>query len=98
MTTTATRYLEGHIASEAQIAEWVEQFHRDGYLFLPKFLTRDFCRELREDLDKDFARDESDMDAGRAVGAVLVRVGEPSSAVDFACGSLPEAVDWLLAR
>ena len=41
---------------------------------------------------------ESDMEAGRAVGAVLVKVGEPSSAVDFACGSLGEAVDWLLAR
>jgi len=41
---------------------------------------------------------EGDMEAGRAVGAVLVKVGEPSSAVDFACGSLGEAVDWLLAR
>jgi len=41
---------------------------------------------------------ESDMEAGRAVGAVLVKVGEATSPVDFACGSLPEAVDWLLAR
>ena len=41
---------------------------------------------------------ESDMEAGRAVGAVLVKVGDASSAVDFACGSLDEAVDWLLAR
>ena len=41
---------------------------------------------------------ESDMEAGRAVGAVLVKVGDPSSPVDFACGSLAEAVDWLLAR
>ena len=40
---------------------------------------------------------ESDMDAGRAVGAVLVKVGEVSSDVDFACGSLAEAADWLLS-
>ena len=41
---------------------------------------------------------ESDMEAGRAVGAVLVKVGEASSPVDFECGSLAEAVDWLLER
>jgi D-glycero-D-manno-heptose 1,7-bisphosphate phosphatase len=41
---------------------------------------------------------ESDMEAGRAVGAVLVKVGEASSPVDHVCESLPEAVDWLLAR
>ena len=41
---------------------------------------------------------ESDMEAGRAVGAVLVKVGDAASPVDFACGSLAEAVDWLLAR
>jgi D-glycero-D-manno-heptose 1,7-bisphosphate phosphatase len=41
---------------------------------------------------------EADMEAGRAVGAVLVKVGEASSPVDFACGSLAEAADWLLAR
>ena len=51
-------------ATEGDIKSWIDQFHRDGYLFLPKFLTRDFCRELREDLDKDFARDENDKDAG----------------------------------
>jgi len=37
------------------------------------------------------------MEAGRAVGAVLVKVGAESSAVDYSCASLPEAVDWLLA-
>jgi histidinol-phosphate phosphatase family protein len=39
---------------------------------------------------------ESDMEAGRAVGAVLVKVGEAESPVDFACASLAEAVEWLL--
>ena len=41
---------------------------------------------------------ETDMEAGRTVGAVLVKVGEATSPVDFECGSLAEAVDWLLAR
>lgn len=39
---------------------------------------------------------ETDMEAGRAVGAVLVKVGAAESAVDYACASLAEAVDWLL--
>ena len=40
---------------------------------------------------------ESDMEAGRAVGAVLVKVGAAASPVDHECASLGEAVDWLLA-
>jgi histidinol-phosphate phosphatase family protein len=40
---------------------------------------------------------ETDMEAGRAVGAVLVKVGAAESPVDFSCASLAEAVDWLLA-
>ncbi len=41
---------------------------------------------------------ESDMEAGRRLGLVLVKVGAPESPVDFDCGSLAEAADWLLAR
>jgi histidinol-phosphate phosphatase family protein len=40
---------------------------------------------------------ETDMEAGRAVGAVLVKVGTSESPVDFGCASLAEAADWLLA-
>lgn len=40
---------------------------------------------------------ESDMEAGRAVGAVLVKVGPAGSPVDFSCVSLAEAAEWLLA-
>jgi hypothetical protein len=36
------------------------------------------------------------MEAGRALGLVLVKVGAASSPVDHACGSLAAAVDWLL--
>ena len=39
---------------------------------------------------------ETDMEAGRALGLRLVKVGAASSPVDHACGSLAEAVDWLL--
>jgi D-glycero-D-manno-heptose 1,7-bisphosphate phosphatase len=40
---------------------------------------------------------ETDMQAGRSLGLVLVKVGEAQSAVDHACGSLAEAADWLLS-
>ena len=40
---------------------------------------------------------ETDMEAGRAVGAVLVKVGQAGSPVDAECASLAEAVHWLLA-
>ncbi len=39
---------------------------------------------------------ESDMQAGRALGLVLVKVGERESDVDHVCASLAEAAEWLL--
>ncbi|MBM3457963.1 MAG: phytanoyl-CoA dioxygenase family protein, partial [Armatimonadetes bacterium] len=45
-------HLAGQIASQEQIQEWVEQFHRDGYLFLPGVLPPEWCSELRADLDR----------------------------------------------
>jgi hypothetical protein len=44
-------------AANEQIAEWVEQFHRDGYLFLKSVLTPEMCAELRADLDRALAAD-----------------------------------------
>ena len=38
--------------SDETLQEWVEQFHRDGYLFLQEYLTPEFCTELRADLDR----------------------------------------------
>ena len=35
-------------ASEQCIGEWVEQFHRDGYLFLDEILPDDWIAELGE--------------------------------------------------
>jgi D-glycero-D-manno-heptose 1,7-bisphosphate phosphatase len=40
---------------------------------------------------------ETDMQAGRSLGLVLVKVGAAESEVDHACGSLAEAADWLLS-
>jgi D-glycero-D-manno-heptose 1,7-bisphosphate phosphatase len=38
---------------------------------------------------------ELDMEAGRALGLVLVKIGERKSEVDHVCGSLLEAAQWL---
>ncbi|HLJ54067.1 MAG TPA: phytanoyl-CoA dioxygenase family protein [Chthonomonadaceae bacterium] len=46
-------YLAGHIAPDDQIAAWVEQFHRDGYLFLESVLPPDWIAELKADLDRE---------------------------------------------
>lgn len=37
--------------TEATLLEWVEQFHRDGYLFLPSILTPELVAALKADLD-----------------------------------------------
>ena len=38
-------------ADDHQIVDWVEQFHRDGFLFLPGVLQPDLVTTLRADLD-----------------------------------------------
>ncbi len=51
-TTAATEtYLANCIVSEEQIQEWVETFHRQGFLFLQNVLPPEWCAELRKDLD-----------------------------------------------
>jgi ectoine hydroxylase-related dioxygenase (phytanoyl-CoA dioxygenase family) len=46
----------GHLAHtvlhRSQIDAWVEQFHRDGFLFIPNVLPPDMTAELRVDLDR----------------------------------------------
>lgn len=44
--------LAGTSPTEVPIKEWVERFHRDGYLFLTNVLPPDWVAELREDLDR----------------------------------------------
>jgi ectoine hydroxylase-related dioxygenase (phytanoyl-CoA dioxygenase family) len=48
-------FLGGNAARPEQIAAWVEQFHRDGYLFLTNVLPPDRVAELRDDLARALA-------------------------------------------
>jgi ectoine hydroxylase-related dioxygenase (phytanoyl-CoA dioxygenase family) len=45
-------YLAGRKASAEQISAWVDQFNRDGYLFLQDVLPPDWVAELKADLLK----------------------------------------------
>src|SRR5690349_3672293 len=47
-------------ASEEQIAAWVEQFHRDGYLVLHDILTPEIITELKADLDRALAENNEE--------------------------------------
>ena len=47
-----TEYLAHRPASAENIAAWVEQFDRDGFLFLPNVLPPSVVAQLREDLDQ----------------------------------------------
>ena len=54
----AHEYLAGRQASAEQLAAWVEQFHRDGYLFVPSVLPPDLVADLRADLERLIAEQE----------------------------------------
>lgn len=45
-------YLAGQAPDDALIDGWIEQFHRDGCLFLHNVLPPDWIAELRRDLDR----------------------------------------------
>lgn len=45
-------YLANQVVSDEQIQEWVETFHRQGFLFLEDVLPPEWCAEMREDLDR----------------------------------------------
>ena len=57
------RYWADRNADDAQIQAWVEQFHRDGYLFLENVLTPAMITELKTDLDSALA-DRADNGSG----------------------------------
>ena len=57
---TATPYLANTPPDPEQIAEWVERFHRDGFLFLKNVLPPDLVAHLRADLDRALAADLAD--------------------------------------
>jgi hypothetical protein len=51
VTPESETYLANQIVSEEQIQEWVETFHRNGFLFIENVLPPEWCAELRKDLD-----------------------------------------------
>lgn len=57
-----TDYLAGKAVGDQQIAEWVEQFHRDGYLFLPSVLTPEMVAVLKTDLDRALVENDEEGD------------------------------------
>jgi len=50
--------------SEAQIAGWVETFHRDGFLVLHDILSPDLITDLKSDLDRALVENHEDGDGG----------------------------------
>src|SRR5947199_2891535 len=52
----------GRTASEEQIHEWVEQFHRDGFLFLHNILPPDWVQVLRADLNRELVANNEEGD------------------------------------
>jgi ectoine hydroxylase-related dioxygenase (phytanoyl-CoA dioxygenase family) len=80
MTSNGNGYLAGTKVSEAQIAEWIERFDRDGYLLLENVLPPDWVAELRADLDRALA-EEGDKVRGAQLNIGLVtRMFERSAA------------------
>ncbi|MCS6777293.1 MAG: phytanoyl-CoA dioxygenase family protein [Chloroherpetonaceae bacterium] len=47
-----TEYLAHTRVSDAQIREWVDRFHRDGFLFLTHVLPPEMVATLKADLDR----------------------------------------------
>jgi ectoine hydroxylase-related dioxygenase (phytanoyl-CoA dioxygenase family) len=78
--------------AEAPITEWVEQFHRDGYLFLKNVLTPEMCAELRADLDRALAANPPESNSAKIelhhrmfeVSPANVRLFEHEPIVSFA--------------
>ena len=48
-------YLAGQTVSVAQIWRWVEQFHRDGFMFPPNVLPPHWVAQLKQDLERALA-------------------------------------------
>lgn len=71
-------YLANTAPDPALIAQWVEQFHRDGFLFLPSVLTPEITAELRADLQRGLA--EQVGNGGTGEDRVLRRMFEFSPA------------------
>lgn len=59
---SAEAYWAGRTASKDQIAAWIEQFHRDGYLFIENILPPETVAALRADLDRELRANDEEGD------------------------------------
>ncbi len=59
---SADTYWAGRSASEEQIEEWVEQFHRDGFLFIENVIPPNWVADLRSDLDRELKANDEEGD------------------------------------
>jgi ectoine hydroxylase-related dioxygenase (phytanoyl-CoA dioxygenase family) len=76
---TRPEYWAGHRASQQQIAAWVEQFHREGYLLIEKVLPPELCAQLRGDLDEQLGPHQKTAEHGGAC-ELRMRMFEKSAA------------------
>ena len=67
---------------QSQIETWVEQFHNEGFLFLPQVLTADHCQQLRSDLEWSLENNPNGLNSGNAKSSMHLchRMFENSSA------------------
>ena len=72
-----TDFLAHKQVSEAQIDEWVEQFHRDGFLLIQNVLPPERVAELKADLDRELVAHNED---GQGIIQLHHRMFETSQA------------------
>ncbi len=70
-------YLAHQSISDEQLTAWVEQFHRDGFLFLKNVLTPEMVAQLKTDLDTALAERK---DYGSEIIEIHCRMFENSEA------------------
>ncbi len=63
-----TTYLAHQTVSDAQVQEWVETFHRQGFLFLQDVLPPDWCAQLRQDLEWALENNPNGLNSGSPAG------------------------------
>jgi ectoine hydroxylase-related dioxygenase (phytanoyl-CoA dioxygenase family) len=51
MVTSNPTYLEGSKPTEGHLKEWMDAFHRDGFLVIPNVLSLQQCEALKNDLE-----------------------------------------------
>lgn len=76
----AIQYLAEEKASDQQLQAWVEQFHREGCLFLQNMLPPDWTAQLREDLDRALAENPNGLNNKSERAHLAHRMFETSAA------------------